>query len=79
MTDGGTEFTGAEFQQMLAACGIPFNVSNNHASHVKRLIRSIQSILGKYTTDGEYAIRTCHARGYVRVQFKKAPHNLLLP
>jgi transposase InsO family protein len=51
MTDGGTEFTGAEFQQMLTARGIRFNVSNNHASHVERLIRSIQSILGKYTTE----------------------------
>lgn len=53
MTDSGTEFTGRAFQNLLAARGIRHNLPIYHAPHVERVIRSLQTLLGRYTTEGD--------------------------
>ena len=51
LTDRGREFTGAEFQTVLADYNIEHTLPINHAPHVERVQRSLQSLLGFHGTE----------------------------
>lgn len=51
VTDGGTEFTNRVFQALLRERNIKHSLPNFHAPFVERVIRSLQSLLGKYCTE----------------------------
>lgn len=51
LTDKGSEFTAAPFQRLMRTLGIKHVFPIYHAPHAERVIRSLQSLIGKYLTE----------------------------